>query len=225
MNFSLLPDPTTASALNICSAIVEIQRILSYSLKISGIIAILVIAWGALQYGLAFGDQSRAQRGKQIITAAVAGLAIMFFAVSFVATVWFVFLGRSNPSANLSFLKFITGDTNAAIPGCDGSSDGTPATSTGTTDTDVVDKEVESATTAATKLFQDKLKKKYDTKTGPCLGTVLSGKWAVDVEVGVAKTDNANRCDNYSKTKTVNNLIILDPSGHVLRVFKNRQPA
>lgn len=124
------PDPKIASTLDLCQALGHIQDILGFIFKFAVVLAVLMVAWGGLQYGLAFGDEAKSGKAKGIITAAVAGLVIIFLSIGMVTTVWNIFLKNGNPTGpGLDYLAFLRAESvvdkstglvnNKLIKGCE----------------------------------------------------------------------------------------------------------
>ena len=199
-----------------------------------------MVAYGGLQYGLAFGDEAKSGKAKGIITAAVAGLVIIFLSIAMVTTVWNIFLQNGNPTGpKLSYLAFLTQSAtvnpngtinNDNVPGCAG----VPITdpnATGASSAKAVPVEIKSGAKLPTDVqkalkdarnsaaWRDATSNKAKKETGPCIGQ-FDGYRVDMVHVPRNDTiDNANQCPGY---KEGDQFIELDlTTGSVVRYAKS----
>ncbi len=224
---AIVPSPDTAANFDLCSLLGYVQAVTSVALKLAGGVAVVMMLWGGLQYGLAFGDEGKIGKAKGIITAAIIGLIIMFAAIALVTTVWNVLLQNGNPRGNqASFLSFITG--RGAIGGCTAeqlnstsAADGTDASSL--PPPGVSEAEITLAKQAAADAYkrkaQDLRAHKQDPaviyKDGPCLGKLtIAGNWALDIAHNprtAGDGEPANQCSGYQ------HFIELSPDGQFIK--------
>lgn len=75
-----------------------------FLLEIGGVVAFLIILWGALQYATAFGDDTKTGKAKQTIQSALIGIVIIAGAIMLVSLAWTLFSNQS-----LDLFEIITG--------------------------------------------------------------------------------------------------------------------
>jgi len=72
---------TSVSDVSDTDLALSVQKILTYSMGIGGIIAFLLIVFGGFQIILSAGNPEKIKAGKEIITSAIAGLLLIIFSV------------------------------------------------------------------------------------------------------------------------------------------------
>jgi hypothetical protein len=64
-----------------------IQKIIQFLLELVGLLALLAVVWGGVQYIISFGDDKKIGHAKQIIFWAVAGLIIVLLSYAIISTI------------------------------------------------------------------------------------------------------------------------------------------
>jgi len=101
----ILPPPPSQCGDWSCAELGDVIRVIDYLIAniiapVGGGIIIIFIAWGAILYLTAYGNEERAQKGKSTLVWAIIGLSVILLAR--------VLVGELN--------RFLTGQTNIPSP-------------------------------------------------------------------------------------------------------------
>lgn len=90
--FQVIPPPNPLIEFN--DILNLIQRIINWLSGFAGLVAIIMIIWGAIQYLTAYGNEERAQRGKTTFFWSLIGVMLILLAWGLVNLIWVIIEGR-----------------------------------------------------------------------------------------------------------------------------------
>jgi hypothetical protein len=94
---TILPQKTNWAEANIADVATIIKRIINLILMLAGGLGVVFLVWGALQYLTAYGNEEKAQKGKNYILWTIVGLVLIALFEVILNTFWQVIAGRSIP--------------------------------------------------------------------------------------------------------------------------------